>query len=96
MPTHVFQAGETVLVSVSVTDSDGDAHSPSSGVTIAVADPAGTSVLDATAMTAGATGAYTYYHSIAADATEGEYTITLTATDGSYVTELNFIFYVEG
>lgn len=93
--TTTYQAGETGRFNAVITDSDGNAADPST-TTITIVDPAGTTKVNATAMTKSATG--TYYHDYAIPSTSNlgtwNYNVIATGSSGR-VTIVRSTFVVE-
>ena len=80
MSTH-YQ-GETVVIEVSVTDTDRAATNPTTSITISISDPGGNAMVTDAAMTNDSTGKYHYDYAIPADATIGEWDAEVTASSG--------------
>jgi len=82
---HEFIARETVKITAYVYDDDGDLVAPT-GVTIKITSPTGVVVVNDEAMTTTTTGVYTYLYRTTITTTVGQYTETITVTDGSGLT----------
>lgn len=81
-----YQRGETVILTISITDSAGAAASPTTSMVIRIKDPHGTRQVEDSAMTEDATGSYHYDYAIASDADLGEWQAEYIATDSGRVT----------
>lgn len=79
-----YQLGETVRVTATITDSDGNAADPLT-VKVSIETPAGSLAVDATTMTKAATGSYYYDYTIPAATAgiPGKYNYKVTATGTS-------------
>jgi uncharacterized protein YfaS (alpha-2-macroglobulin family) len=75
--TNIFQAGETIRISVTITDSAGTAADPTTTV-ISISKPDGTLAVDGSAMTNSAVGSYYYDYVIGTDT--GTYKCQIKAT----------------
>jgi hypothetical protein len=91
--TNIFQAGETIRISVTITDSAGTAADPTTTV-ISISKPDGTLAVSAQAMTKAATGSYYYDYAIGTDV--GTYKSQVKATGSSgRITIFSSLFTVE-
>ena len=96
MAAFVYTQGETLKISLTITDTDGNAASPSTSMTITIVDKAGTKVVDDQDMTEDATGSYSYNdYTLAADAVTGEYLVEFTANNGGKVSRTYDTFRVQ-
>ena len=77
MTTTVYQTGETIRITATITDEAGVAADPTTTV-ISIEDPAGTLLVDGSAMTQSVSG--TYYYDYLIPATIGSYKAQVTAT----------------
>jgi uncharacterized protein YfaS (alpha-2-macroglobulin family) len=76
--TNIFQAGETIRISATITDSAGTATDPATTV-ISISKPDGTLAVDGSAMTySGVVGSYYYDYVIGTDT--GTYKCQIKAT----------------
>ncbi len=91
-----FQRAETIVCSITVTNSSGVSTDPDTSMKIVITGPTGLSVVASTAMTNDAgTGLYHYDYQPAADALLGRYKVQYTAIDGTRTTIQNDWFVLE-
>ncbi len=83
-----FEVGETVICTSTITDADGVATDPDTSINIVVERiyPTYASLVSSTAMTKSGVGVY-YYDIATTSYIEGEYLVTVTATDSARVTK---------
>jgi uncharacterized protein YfaS (alpha-2-macroglobulin family) len=79
-----FEAGETVICSITVVDSSGNLQDVATSMTITITNPAGSAVVSAIAMTNDGTGLYHYDYQTGTSL--GIYNVKYIATDGSRIT----------
>ena len=89
---NTFQRNETVICSISVTDSDDAAVNPDTSMKISITDFSGDVVADAVDMTNDATGSYHYDYNPESDAELGAYKIRYTAVHSSRITIVDDYF----
>lgn len=77
-----YYQGETITLKATVKDTDRALANPTTSITVTVKDPAGTTKVDAQAMTNDSTGKYHYDYAIPSDATAGEWDVEVTASSG--------------
>ena len=84
-----FQAGETVICSVTITNSvTGALTNPGTSMTITITDPARvTKVVDTQAMVNDSVGKYHYDYTSSVNAPAGVYVVNYVATDGGRVSK---------
>ena len=81
-----FQAGETVICSITVKTSAGVLTSPATSMTITIKDDLNKTVVDDQAMDPDTTGLYHYDYTIATTAIKGTSKVEYKATDGTRIT----------
>lgn len=91
----IYQVGETVRITATITDSGGSASDPST-TTIKIVDPAGTTKVSDSAMTNPSVGSYYYDYAIPSASNEGEWMYNVTGTgSGGRVTIVKSSFDVD-
>ena len=83
---NTYERGETVIVTSSITNSDGDAADPATSIKVTVTDRAGTAQVDGVAMTKDETGEYHYDVATASGWEKGLYTVNVVAVGASRTT----------
>lgn len=81
----IFQLGETVILSIVITDSDGDNVDPAA-VVITITDPLDATIVNEVAMTNDGVGLFHYDFNSTTGQTAGLWTVCYKATDAPRVT----------
>ena len=92
---NIFQKGETVIISCSIMDKEGQAVDPVTSTKIVISDSAGTEKVASTDMTKDATGEYHYDFDTSTMTLMGEYKARITATDGTRKSIYDILFKLE-
>jgi hypothetical protein len=82
--------GDTVNLKATIKDYTGTLYDPDTSVKITITPPSGTAVVTAQSMTPGTTGIYTYAWLSLAASELGNYTVSYTAIDSTYGTEIQY------
>ena len=86
--TETYQIGESVKISATITDTDGDAAIPTN-VVISIQKPDGTLIVDEVAMSSDVAGTYYYDYTVADDTRVYRVSIKATGSGGRVTIELS-------